>query len=127
MDCRCDECLSWSSEMEAYVKLCKSLASKSKGKMNSSSIKSLSAPGVDFDRFLTHFAVFSQDVDNRIASMSRSIKNRLNEFFVNIEDRFANRSFSAEPGGIETYAAYWPVSAPASLCQHQCRPHSVLE
>ena len=105
VDCRCDECLSWSSEeLEAYVKLRKSLASKSKGKKSSSSIKSPSAPGpsapnVDFDdRILADFAVFSQDVDNRIASMSSSVMNRLNDLFGNIDDRFANRSLSAEPG-----------------------------
>ena len=86
--------------MEAYVKLRKSVAGKSKGKKSSSSIKSPSAPGpstpnVDFDdHILAHFSVFSQDVDNRIAFMSSSIMNRLNELpvFVNIEDRFANRS-----------------------------------
>ena len=81
-------------EMETYVKLRRSLASKCKGKKSSSSIKFPSAPGpsalnVDFDDcILAHFAVFSQDVDNRIASMSSSIM---------------------------TYASYWPVSAPASL------------
>ena len=103
MDCRCDECLSWSvEEMEAYVKLRKSLASKSKSKKSSGSIKSPSAsgpsaPNVDFhDIILAHFDVFSQDVDNIIASRSSSIMNRLDELFISIGDRFA------------------------SLCQHQC-------
>ena len=65
LDSWCDECLSWSlEEMEAYVKLRKALASKSRGKKSSSSVKSPSSPGrsalnVDIDdRILSHFAVF---------------------------------------------------------------------
>ena len=71
LDCRCDECLSWSvEEMEPYVKLHKSLASKSK-KKTSSSIKTPSAPGpsapsVDTDdKIRSHFAVFSQSLPLR--------------------------------------------------------------
>ena len=42
---RCDECMSWSmEEMESYIKLRKSLASKSCGKKNSCS-KAPSSPG----------------------------------------------------------------------------------
>ena len=42
---RCDECMSWSlEEMKFYVKLCKSLASKSLGKKSSRS-KAQSSPG----------------------------------------------------------------------------------
>ena len=44
-DCRCDECMSWSvEEMESYVKLRKSLASKSK-KKSTSTPKTPSSPG----------------------------------------------------------------------------------
>ena len=99
LDCRCDECLSWSvEEIEAYVRSHKSLGSKSKEK-TSSSAKSPSAPSVDVDdKIRSHFAVFSQDVDDRIASMSSSIMNRLDDFFVKFSEKFTNRSFSAEPG-----------------------------
>ena len=45
--------------------------------------------------------------------------------------RITNSSLPAEPGGGGggggTSVAYWPVSAPASLCQHQCQPHLVSE
>ena len=68
-------------EIEAYVKLRKSLASKSK-KKSSSSVKSAStlgpsAPLIDVDdNIRSQFEIFSQDVDNRIASMSGAIMNR---------------------------------------------------
>ena len=76
--------------MEAYVKLRKSLASKSK-KKNSSSVKSQSAPGpsapfIDVDdKIVLNLRFFSQDVDNRIASMSGAIMNRLDELFIKFQ------------------------------------------
>ena len=78
-----------------------SLASKSKNKKSSSSIKSPSASGPSAptdDCIVAHFEVLSQDVDNRIASVSSSIMNRLDELFINIGDGFPNRSLSAESG-----------------------------
>ena len=103
LDCRCDECLSWSvEEMESYVRLCKSLASKGKKKA-SSSVKTPSAPGppapsVDIDdKIRSHIAVFSQDVDDRLATMSSSIMTRLDDLFVRFNEKFSNRSLSAEP------------------------------
>ena len=104
LDCRCDESLSWSvEEMESYIRLRKSVASKSEKKTSSSvktpSVPGPSAPSVDVnDKIRCHFAVFSQDVDDRIASMSSSIMNRLDDFFVKFSEKFTNRSFSAEPG-----------------------------
>ena len=67
--------------MESYVRLRKLLASKSK-KKTSSSIKTPSAPSVDIgDKIRSHIAVFSQNVDDRIAIMSSSIMTRLDDFF----------------------------------------------
>ena len=74
IDCRCDECLSWSAEeMESYVKLRKLLASKSK-KKTSSAPKTPSSSG---PQVRVHIATFSRDVDDRLASMSSSIMSRL--------------------------------------------------
>ena len=101
LNCGCDECLSWSvEEMEAYVKLHKSLASKSK-KKSSNSVKSPSTPGpsapfVDVDdKIRSQFEIFSQDVDSRKASMSSAILNRLLLILV---IGFTNQSIPAEPG-----------------------------
>ena len=90
-------------EMESYVKLRKSLASKGKRK-SSSALKTPSAsgppaPSVDIDdKIRIHIATFSQDVDDRLATMSNTIMTRLDDLFVNFSERFSNRSLSAEPG-----------------------------
>ena len=104
LDCRCDECLSWSvEEMESYVRLRKSLASKGK-KKSSSNIRTPSAsgppaPSVDIDdKIRAHIATFSQDVDDRLATMSNTIMTRLDNLFVSFNKRFTNCSVSAEPG-----------------------------
>ena len=70
------------------LKLRKTIAGKSRGKKSSICVKSPSSPGpsapnVDIDdRILSHFAVFSQNVDNRLAYMSDSFMNRLNEYWL---------------------------------------------
>ena len=104
LDCRCDKCLSWSvEEMESYVRLRKSLASKGK-KKSSSDIRTPSAsgppaPSVDIDdKIRAHIATFSQDVDDRLATMSNTIMTRLDNLFVSFNKRCTSRSVSAEPG-----------------------------
>ena len=103
IDCRCDECLSWSvEEMESYVKLCKSLASEGKKKSSSApktpSSSGPQAPSVDVNKKIhTHIATFSQDVDDRLASLSNSIMSRLDELFVSFRDEVSNRFLPAEP------------------------------
>ena len=103
VDCRCDESMSWSAEeMESYVKLCKSLASRSK-KNSTSAPKTPSssgpqAPSVDVDEQIrAHIATFSRDVDDRLASMSSSIMTRLDELFSQFRSNVSNRSLPAEP------------------------------
>ena len=102
-DCRCDECMSWSvEEMESYVKLRKSLASKSKKKSTSAlktpSSSGLQAPSVDVDEQIrAHIATFSQDVDDRLASVSSSIMTRLDELFSQFRSNVSNRFLPAEP------------------------------
>ena len=103
IDCRCDECLSWSvEEMESYAKLRKSLASKSKMKSTSApktpSPSGPQAPSVDVDQQIrAHIATFSRDVDDRLASMSSSIMPRLDELFSKFRSNVSNRSLPAEP------------------------------
>ena len=102
IDCQCDECMSWSvEEMESYVKLRKSLISKSRKKPPSAP-KAPSAPepqaslvNVD-EQIRAHIATFSQDVDDRLASMS-SIMSTLANLFSQFRGNVSNRSLSAEP------------------------------
>ena len=59
---RCDECMSWfMEEMESYVKLRKSLASKRRGK------KSSSSKTPSFPRPIAPVSVTSVDLDDRIS------------------------------------------------------------
>ena len=90
-------------EVESYVKLPKSLASNGKIKSSSPprtpSSTGPPAPSVDIDdKIRAHIATFSQDVDDRLASMSNSIMSRLDELFINFSERVSNHSLSAEPG-----------------------------
>ena len=134
LDCRCDECLSCSvEEMESYVRLHKSLASKGK-KKTSSSVKTPSAPGppapsVDIDdKIRSHIATFSQDADDRLATMSSTIMTRLDDLFVRFSEKFTNCSVSSEPGvsGVRRLlASLWPcvtLSAPMSTPSTHVNP-----
>ena len=106
---RCDECMSWSvEEMESYVKLRKSLASKSHGRKGSSS-KASSSPGpsapfvlnvsdVD-DRISSQFAIISREFDKKLETVSDGILSKFSDFVSKIEDGLTNRSLSAEPEG----------------------------
>ena len=104
IDCRCDKCMSWSiEEMESYVKLRKSLTSKSRKKPSSApkapSASEPQASSVDVDEQIrAHIATFSRDVDDRLASMSSSIMSRLDNLFSQFRGNMSNRSLSAEPG-----------------------------
>ena len=99
-DSRCDECMSWySEEMEAYVKLRKSLASKGRGHKSMS--KTPSSPGsitpsvdVDFD---DKIASFSKNVDDRISALSKGLMARFSEMLGQFQLNMSNRSFPAEP------------------------------
>ena len=98
----------WSvEEMESYGKLCKSLASKSRGKKSSSSMAAAS-PGpiapvsVTFDDvddgISNQFSVLSREFDKKLESLTDGILGKFNELVSKVEDRLSNRSFSAEPG-----------------------------
>ena len=77
---RCDECLSWAKEeMDSYVKLRKSLSSKSKNK-GKSSLKTTSssprstAPDSDLDaRFSAQLITVNKNIDDKISAMSSTL------------------------------------------------------
>ena len=74
---KCDECMSWTEkEMEAYVKLRKSLMSKSRHRKSvskSSSSPRSSFPSLDLDiddRFQSQVDSINKSVDSKIAALS---------------------------------------------------------
>ena len=112
LDNKCDECMLWSSEeMETYVKLLKSFASK--GRHRKSVAKPPSSPGstapsitIDFDdRIASRMANLSLSVDNRINVMSEGLLSKFSEMLGQFKIAMSNSSFSA-------------VSAPATACQN---------
>ena len=87
---RCGECMSWSvEEMESYVKLRKSLASKSRGRKAGSS-KAASSPGpsapvslnvsdID-DRISSQFSVLSREFDKKLETVSGGLLAKFSDF-----------------------------------------------
>ena len=79
MDNKCDECMSWTKEeMEAYVKMRKSLSSKSKHHKSVSKPPSpwSSAPSLNLDlddRFQSQMDSINQSVDSKISAMSDNL------------------------------------------------------
>ena len=93
--------------MEAYVRLRKSLASKSRNKKSSgskppSSPKTIAPIGVslsDVDGCIAgRFELFSQSFDQRFELLSDNILDRFNELATSMSARLSNLSFTAEPG-----------------------------
>ena len=76
---RCDECLSWTKEeMDGYIKLRKSLSSKSKENKNplktSSSPPRSTAPVVDLDsRFAAQLYTVNRSMDDKLSAMSSAL------------------------------------------------------
>ena len=104
-DNKCDECMSWTKEeMEAYVKLRKSLAGKSKHCKGSSKPPSpprSTAPVVNIDiddRVASQVSSLSKSVDEKLVSVSEGLFSK----FITLLDQFkleiTNYSVSAEPG-----------------------------
>ena len=103
-DNKCDECMSWSSEeMEAYVKLRKSLASK--GRSRKSVVKPPSSPGstapsvnIDIDvKIASQIASLSKNVDDRISTMSERLMAKFSKMLGQFQLNMSNRSFPAKP------------------------------
>ena len=101
---RCDECLSWTKEeMDSYVKLRKSLSSKSKGK-SKSSVKTASspprstAPDCDLDaRFVSQLLTINKNIDDKISAMSSGLMSQFSDMLANFKFGLINSSLSADP------------------------------
>ena len=85
-DNKCDECMSWTrEEMEAYVKLCQSLASKGKHRKGSSKPPSSprsTAPVVSVDidsKIAWQISSFSQTVDDKLTAMSDNLFSKFSD------------------------------------------------
>ena len=104
-DNKCDECMSWTrEEMEAYVKLRKSLAGKSKHRKGSSKPPSpprSTAPiaNIDIDvRIASQVSSLSKSVDEKLVSMSEGLFSRFSNLLDQFKLEITNSSVSAEPG-----------------------------
>ena len=104
MDNKCDECISWTKEeMEAYVKLRKSLTSKSrhsKSVSKSSSPPRSSAPLLDLDiheRFQSQLDYINKSVDSKIAALSENLFARFSSMLGQFKLELSNPCLSEEP------------------------------
>ena len=104
-DNKCDECMSWTrEEMEAYVKLRKSLAGKSKHRKGSSKPPSpprSTAPiaNIDIDdRIASQVSSLSKNVDEKLVSMSEGLFSKFSNLLDQFKLEITNSSVSAEPG-----------------------------
>ena len=104
---RCDECFSWTKEeMEGYVKLRKSLTSKSKkskpSSRSSSSPPRSNAPDSDLDsRFAAQFDSVNKAMDKKLDNMSTALMSRFSQILARFQSVINQLSFSddsAVPG-----------------------------
>ena len=102
-DNKCDECMSLTrEEMEAYMKLRKSLASKGKHRKGSS--KPRSSPrsttlvvSVDIDsKIASQISSFSQSVDDKLVAVSEGLFSRFSNLLGQFKLEMTNASFPAE-------------------------------
>ena len=101
---RCDECLSWTKEeMDSYVKLRKSLSSKSKNK-GKSSLKTTSsppqstAPDSDLDAgFSAQLITVNKNIDDKISAMSSTLMSQFSDMLDKFRVGLFDPSFSVDP------------------------------
>ena len=104
LNSRCDECLSWTKEeIEGYIKLHKSLSSKSKKNKNpmktSTSPPRPTAPIVDLDaRFAAQLETVNRSVDDKLNIMSSALMSQFVSMLDQFKLGFNNSSFSENPG-----------------------------
>ena len=90
LNSRCDECLSWTKEeMEGYIKLRKSLSSKSKKSKNplktSASPPRSTAPNADLDaRFAAQLETVNKSMNDKLSVMSSALMSQ----FASMLDQF---------------------------------------
>ena len=99
---RCDECLSWTKEeMDSYIKLRKTLSSKSKKKTSlktSSSPPRSTAPDIDIDSKLSaQLITVNKNIDDKIAAISNSLMSQFSEMLASFKSSLPNSSFSVDP------------------------------
>ena len=99
----CDECFSWTKEeMEGYVKLRKTLSSKSKKSKNpsksSSSPPRSTAPNVDIDsKLAAQLVTVNQSMDQKLDSMSTTLMSRFALMLEEFKSVLNQTSFSEDP------------------------------
>ena len=102
-DNKCDECMSWTrEELEAYVKLHKSLACKSKHRKGS--FKPPSSPqstdpveNADIDvKITSEISSLSKDVDEKLFTISEGLFSKFSDLLGQFKLELINPSFSAE-------------------------------
>ena len=100
---RCDECFSWTKEeMEGYVKLRKSLLSKSKRSKipfrSSSSPPQSTAPDCDLDsRFAAQLDTVNKSIDQKLDEMSSALMSRFSLMLAQFQPGINQTSFSDDP------------------------------
>ena len=98
---RCDECFSWTKEeMEGYVKLRKSLTSKSmknKSSRSSSSPPRSTAPDSDLDsRFAAQFDSVNKAMDKKLDDMSTALMSKFSLMLAQFQSGSNQSSFSGD-------------------------------
>ena len=94
MNSRCDECMQWTKEeMEKYVKLRKSLSSKSK-RSKSSPPRSIPHARDSDVNFATQLDSTQKSVDDKIEAMSVNLMARFSSMLENFQSRVSNTSCS---------------------------------
>ena len=92
MNSRCDECMQWTKEeMEKYVKLRKSLSSKSK-RSKSSPPRSIPHARDSDVNFATQLDSTQKSVDDKIEAMSVNLMARFSSMLENFQSRVSNTS-----------------------------------
>ena len=124
LDNKCDECMSWTKEeMEAYVKLSKSLSSKSKhcksvAKPPSSPRSTAPSLNLDLDnRFASQTDSISQSVDSKIAAMSEGLLAKFSSMLGQFKLELSNPCLSAE----QEVSGYTPCSGQSLPLRHPDR------
>ena len=124
---RCDECFSWTKEeMESYVKLRKSLTSKSrKSKSSSRSSSSLprsTVPECDLDnRFVTQFGSVNKVMDKKLDEMSTALMSKFSQMLAQFQPGPNIPSFS-DDCGTGVFRLPYGASSPSNSRLHQ-EPH----
>ena len=101
---RCDDSLSWTKEeLGSYIKLWKSLSSKSKNKSKSSLKTSSSpprstAPESDIDaRLFAQLITVNKTIHDKISAMFNSLLSQFSEMLDRFRSSMPNSSFSVDP------------------------------